>query len=209
MQARRIARELALLSIGQLSPKQDRLQAQPLQDVLLAAVRTLTSEAQDTLETAAAEVSRGNERLLSSETRASDVQSAKMMVTEALELTQTAINRLGAALELPEFIQLANQKEVRAYVTELLSQTQAHRDEVDALLNQTMVDWQMHRLARIDQDILRIAVTEMWFMGVPEQVAINEAVELAKRYSGEEGHRFINGVLRRVSEQLAANSSPA
>lgn len=209
MQARRIARELALLSIGQLSPKQDRLQAQPLQDVLLAAVRTLTSEAQDTLETAAAEVSRGNERLLSSETRASDVQSAKVMVAEALELTQTAINRLGAALELPEFIQLANQKEVRAYVTELLSQTQAHRNEVDALLNQTMVDWQMHRLARIDQDILRIAVTEMWFMGVPEQVAINEAVELAKRYSGEEGHRFINGVLRRVSEQLAANSSPA
>lgn len=209
MQARRIARELALLSIGQLPTKQDRLQAQPLQDVLLAAVRTLTTEAQDTLETAAAEVSRGNERLLSSETRASDVQSAKVMVAEALELTQTAINRLGAALELPEFIQLANQKEVRAYVTELLSQTQAHRNEVDALLNQTMVDWQMHRLARIDQDILRIAVTEMWFMGVPEQVAINEAVELAKRYSGEDGHRFINGVLRRVSEQLASNSSLA
>jgi N utilization substance protein B len=192
MQARRIARELALLSIGQLQ----------LQDIILAAVRTLTVEVQDTLETASAELNRGSDRLLNSETRAGSINSARAMVSDAIELTQTAINRLGAALELPEFIQLANQKEVRAYVMELLTQTQAHRNEVDQILNQSMVDWQMHRLARIDQDILRLAVTEMWLLGVPEQVAINEAVELAKRYSGEEGFRFLNGVLRRVSEQI-------
>jgi N utilization substance protein B len=92
---------------------------------------------------------------------------------------------------------------------ELLTQTQAHRGEIDQILNQAMVDWQMHRLARIDQDILRLAVTEMWLLGTPEQVAINEAVELAKRYSGEEGYRFLNGVLRRVSQQLNSNPSPA
>lgn len=206
MQARRIARELALLSIGQLPSKPEKIQAQQLQDVLLAAIRTLTIEVQDTLETAAAELNRGSDRLLNSETRAGSINSARAMVTEAIELTQTAINRVGAALELPEFIQLANQKEVRAYVMELLTQTQAHRDEVDQLLNQSMVDWQMHRLARIDQDILRLAVTEMWLLGVPEQVAINEAVELAKRYSGEEGFRFLNGVLRRVSEQISNGS---
>jgi N utilization substance protein B len=206
MQARRIARELALLSIGQLPAKPERLQAQQLQDVLLAAVRTLTTEVQDTLETAAAELSRGSDRLLSSETRAIDVQSARAMVNDAIELTQTAINRLGSAMELPEFIQLANQKEVRAYVMELLTQAQAHRAETDQLINKSMVDWQMHRLARIDQDILRIAVTEIEFLGVPAQVAINEAVELAKRYSGDEGHRFINGVLRRVVDQLQSES---
>jgi transcription antitermination protein NusB len=206
MQARRIARELALLSIGQLPSKPEKIQAQQLQDVLLAAIRTLTIEVQDTLETAAAELNRGSDRLLNSETRAGSINSARAMVTEAIELTQTAINRVGAALELPEFIQLANQKEVRAYVMELLTQTQAHRDEIDQLLNQSMVDWQMHRLARIDQDILRLAVTEMWLLGVPEQVAINEAVELAKRYSGEEGFRFLNGVLRRVSEQISNGS---
>lgn len=207
MQARRIARELALLSIGQLPPKPEKLQAQQLQDVILAAVRTLTTEVQDVLETASAELSRSSDRLLNSETRAGSINTARSMVSEAIELTQTAINRLGAALELPEFIQLANQKEVRAYVMELLTQTQAHRDEVDQLLNQSMVDWQMHRLARIDQDILRLAVTEMWILGVPEQVAINEAVELAKRYSGEEGYRFLNGVLRRVSEQINTKST--
>lgn len=202
MQARRIARELAILSIGQLPNKPEKIQAQQLQDVVLAAVRTLTTEVQDTLESASAELSRSSERLLSSQTRASNIESARAMVNEAIEQTQTAINRVGAALELPEFIQLANQKEVRAYVMELLTQTQAHRSEIDALLNRSMVDWQMHRLARIDQDILRIAVTEMWLLGTPEQVAINEAVELAKRYSGEEGFRFLNGVLRRVSSQM-------
>ncbi|MCU0525577.1 MAG: transcription antitermination factor NusB [Elainella sp. Prado103] len=207
MQARRISRELALLSIAQLPNKPEQLQAQTLQDVLLAAIRTLTVEVQDTLETAAAELNRSSERLLSSETRAGSINTSRTMVTEAIELTQTAINRVGAALELPEFIQLANQKEVRSYVMELLTQTQAHRDEVDALINRSMVDWQMHRLARIDQDILRLAVTEICFLGVPHQVAINEAVELAKRYSGEDGHRFLNGVLRRVSEQFNREKS--
>jgi N utilization substance protein B len=206
MQARRIARELALLSIGQLPSKPERLQAQQLQDVVLAAVRTLTTEVHDTLETAAAELNRGGERLLTSETRAIDLQSARAMVNDALELAQTAINRIGSALELPEFIQLANQKEVRAYAMELLTNVQAHRTEVDQLINQSMVDWQLHRLARIDQDILRIAVTEMWLLGTPRQVAINEAVELAKRYSGDEGHRFINGVLRRISEEITSKS---
>ena len=206
MQARRISRELALLSLSQLSTKPEKLQAQQLQDILVAAVRTLTTELQETLETASAEVSRGNERLLSSETRTTDLQSARAMVKEALELTQIAINRLGAAVEMPEFIQLANQKEVRAYVMELLTNVQVNRVEIDQLLGDSMVEWQMHRLARIDRDILRIAVTEFWLLGVPDRVAINEAVELAKRYSGEEGHRFINGVLRRVSDRLSGKT---
>ncbi|MBD0302173.1 MAG: transcription antitermination factor NusB, partial [Tolypothrix sp. T3-bin4] len=64
-----------------------------------------------------------------------------------------------------------------------------------------LVDWQVTRLAQIDLDILRIAVAEMEFLEVPDKVTIDEAVELAKRYSGEDGHRFINGVLRRVTEQ--------
>ncbi len=47
----------------------------------------------------------------------------------------------------------------------------------------------------------------MMFLGIPDRIAINEAVELAKRYSGEEGHRFINGVLRRVTEQQKTASN--
>ena len=202
MQARRIARELALLSQSQLSANLEKLAAQQLQDVVLAAVRTLTTEVHDVLETAAGELKRSSDRLLSSEIRTTEVEGARVMVKEAVELGQTAINRLGMALELPEFIQLANQKEVRAYTLEILSVLSERRQQIDGIISEALVDWQLNRLARIDQDILRIAVVEMQFLGVPDKVAINEAVEIAKRYSGDEGHRFINGVLRRVSDTL-------
>lgn len=207
MQARRIARELALLSISQLPAEPERLQAQQLQGFVLSAVRTLTNEAQESLETASSELERGSDRLLTSETRATDLNSARDLVKQAIELTQISINRVGMALELPEFIQLSNQQEVRHYALEILSVAKARKAEIDQVLSSAMVDWQLHRLARIDQDILRVAVTEIMFLGVPQKIAINEAVELAKRYSGDEGHRFINGVLRRVSNQLQTQSS--
>jgi transcription antitermination protein NusB len=203
MQARRISRELALLSLSQLSNNPEKINQQPLKDIVLAAVRTMTTEAHETLETAAAELTRSNDRLLNSETRATDVNSARAMVKEAVDLTQSAINRLGMAIELPEFIYLANQKEVQTYTLEILTQVASNRTKIDELLTQSIVDWHLPRLPRIDRDILRIAVAEMWFLGLPDRVAINEAVELAKRYSTDEAHRFINGVLRRVTESIA------
>ncbi len=202
MQARRIARELALLSVSQLPSNPERLEMQQLQNVVVAAVRTLTSEAQDALETASAELQQGSARLLTSETRAADVESARAMVNEAIALTQTAINRLGVAMDVPEFIQLANQQDVRHYALEIIGKLKANREQIDQILSTALVDWQLSRLAWIDRDILRIAVTEIVFLGIPDRVAANEAVELAKRYSGEDGHRFVNGVLRRVVEQL-------
>lgn len=207
MQPRRIARELALLSLSQIASAPDRLEAQQMTNLLLAAVRALSGEIQDTLETAAAELKRGSDRLLSSETRATDVRSAKAMVADAIELTEKAINRLGTAVEMPEVIQLTNQQEVRSYALEIIRTINRRQDEIDENLTQALQDWQLKRLARIDRDILRIAVAEISFLGVPDRVAINEAVELAKRYSDEEGHRFINGVLRRVSDRFKAEAS--
>jgi N utilization substance protein B len=207
MQARRIARELALLSLSQLSASPDKLAEKQLQDVVLGAVRTLTQEVHETLETAAAELKRSSDRLLSSQTRADVADSARAMLEDALDLTQTAINRLGGAVELPEFIYLANQQEVRSYTLDILTQVSAEKPQIDRTLSLALVDWQLNRLPRIDADILRIAVAEMMFLGIPDKVAINEAVELAKRYSGEDGHRFINGVLRRVTDQLKGAAS--
>jgi transcription antitermination protein NusB len=210
---RQIARELALLSLSQLpvNPKKlekmehDRL----VPKLVLAAVRTLRSEVQDTLDNAAAELQRSNDRLLSSQTRTNDVETARTMVKEAIEYTQTAINKLGAALEFPELIQLANQdREVREYARDIILAVNENRDSIDKEISSALVDWQVTRLAHIDRDILRISVAEMKYLEVPQSVAINEAVELAKRYSEEDSHRFINGVLRRVIEQKKAASTP-
>ncbi|MGL5061318.1 MAG: transcription antitermination factor NusB [Microcoleus sp.] len=208
-QARATARELALLGISQLPTNSEILEAKKLQDILLAAIRTLTTEVQESLETAASEVQRGSDRLLASEIRAADIQSARTMVREAVELTQKAINRLGSAVEFPEIIQQANQQDVRNWALQILTKVSTNRAQIDELLKAALVDWQIERLPRIDRDIIRIAIAEMMFLGLAEQVAINEAVELAKRYSGDEGYRFINGVLRRVVDKLKAESSLA
>ncbi len=208
MQPRRISRELALLGLSQLPNSPEKLETQQLSSLVLAAIRTLTTEVQDALSNAAAELQRASDRLLNSQTRATDVEAARTMVQESIELTETAINRVGMAVELPEFIQLANQQDVRSYALEIVGTVNAKRNQVDERISLALLDWQITRLAQVDRDILRIAVAEMLFLGVPDRVAINEAVELAKRYSGDEGHRFINGVLRRVTEQIKATAYP-
>ncbi len=206
MRARQISRELALLALSQLPSSPERLVKQELQNLVLAAVRTLTAEAHEALETAAMELDRGHQQLLKSETQAAHVESARVMVQAAIEQVQAALNRLGAAIDFPERIQLANQANVRAYALEILERLHANQAEIDQLLEASLVDWQVQRLVRIDRDLLRIATTEMLYLGTPERIAINEAVELAKLYGDEDGHRFINGVLRRVVQQIQSRS---
>lgn len=208
-QPRSIARELALLSISQIKTRKSKLPREELGNFVLAAIRTLTIEVQDNLEAAAAEIKRGEERLLNSETRANDLNSAKVMLQEALELSQTAVNRLGVAIEFPEFLQLTSKEQVREYAIDLILTVHQHRAEIEQGISDVLVGWQLSRLPKVDRDILRIAVAEMRYLEIPERVAINESVELAKRYSDEDGFRFINGVLRRLSDrQKQSDSSP-
>ena len=199
---RQISRELALLGISQMPTKAAQLEKKKLEEMVLAAVRTLTMEADEALVTAGEEVQKASDLLLRSQLSATDINSARTMVYEAIELSQTAINGIGSAVELPELIHLSNQPEVRSYAIEIMTKVNGNKAEIDKLLDTSMVDWQLNRLPQIECDILRMAVAEMLYLGLPEKVAINEAVKLAKRYSGEEGSRFINGVLARVLEKV-------
>jgi len=205
-QPRRISRELALLSLSQIKGSSaEKLEENELEDLVFAAIKTLTEEIQDLLESASTDVKKGNDHLLQSDILSSDLQSSKTMVESALQLTKNAINRLGNAIELPLFIQVAGQYEVRKYALELIGTVKRRRKEIDQILDQVLVDWQFKRLSKIDQDILRLALAEMLFLAIPQKVAINEAVELAKRYSDDDAHRFINGVLRRVTDRVAVS----
>ena len=72
--------------------------------------------------------------------------------------------------------------------------------EIDAMINENATGWKTTRMNKVDLSILRLAVYEMKFDDdVPVKVAINEAVELAKRFSGDEGPAFINGVLGKLA----------
>lgn len=76
----------------------------------------------------------------------------------------------------------------------------AKKEEIDALLNEITEGWKTSRMNRVDLTILRLATYEVkWDEDVPTGVAINEAVELAKKYSSDEGPAFVNGVLAKVA----------
>lgn len=74
------------------------------------------------------------------------------------------------------------------------------KEEIDKLLNEVTEGWKTTRMNRVDLTILRLATYEIrWDEDVPTGVAINEAVELAKKYSSDDGPSFINGVLAKVA----------
>lgn len=73
-------------------------------------------------------------------------------------------------------------------------------EEIDSLLNEYTTGWKTSRMNKVDLSILRLAVYEIkWDEDVPAGVAINEAVELAKKFSSDEGPSFINGVLGKIA----------
>mgnify|MGYP001794610978 CR=1 FL=1 len=213
MQPRRLSRELALLAISQLpsklESKVDTGGAQDISEILTSAVKTLQTEAREALEGAGGSLQRGNDRLnktelLEDSILAGDAKQSIALVREAIEQTQSAIERVGMAIDLPVLLQSAEQPELRAFALELIEAVIKHRNDVDQHLDEVMQDWHMTRLARIDADILRLATVELRYVGTPDRVAFNEAVELAKRYSDEDSYRFINGVLRRVVDAQKA-----
>ncbi|HLJ61861.1 MAG TPA: transcription antitermination factor NusB [bacterium] len=76
--------------------------------------------------------------------------------------------------------------------------TRAHLTAIDALIALVAEHWTLERMATVDRNILRMAIFELETSGTPVGVVINEAVELAKRYSTEESGRFVNGLLGKV-----------
>jgi transcription antitermination protein NusB len=81
----------------------------------------------------------------------------------------------------------------------LITGVKEHRAKIDAMISQVAENWRLDRMAAIDRNILRLGAYEMLFCpDIPAKVAINEALELAKRYSTAQSSRFVNGILDRV-----------
>lgn len=99
--------------------------------------------------------------------------------------------------------------DVSEYAELLLKGIADHIEEIDEHLSTTSENWALDRMPIVDRAILRLAVYEMLFADdVPVSVAINEAVELAKIYGGEdESSRFVNGVLGRIARSLESDGA--
>ena len=97
---------------------------------------------------------------------------------------------------------LTSQKDL-SYIADAVKGTRAHLEEIDALIVSHLKEgWQLSRLMATDRNILRLAVYEMQFAEktISKNVAINEAVELAKKYGTDDSGRFVNGILEAISK---------
>ena len=133
-----------------------------------------------------------------------------MQRREARELLLTALYRcefLPAALE--ELFEETDPEDQRDYIEAVFNGIRERQPEIDRMLGEKTIGWKFERLALLDRNILRLGVYELlYFDDVPPEVALDEAVELAKKFGTEQARKFINGILDRIwKEQRDSTSS--
>lgn len=115
----------------------------------------------------------------------------------------------NAGMPLPDvrkFIQrrLLADRSLCEFTEGLVAGVKENQTKIDALISDAAENWRIDRMAAIDRNILRLGAYEMMFCReIPARVAINEALELAKRYSTAQSSRFVNGILDRVLQSQA------
>jgi transcription antitermination factor NusB len=94
------------------------------------------------------------------------------------------------------------EEETKSFVIELTQKVFSHMGKIDELIGRMAKHWELRRIATVDRNILRLAICEIfWFPDIPPKVSINEAIELAKKYSTRESGRFVNGILDSVARE--------
>ena len=93
----------------------------------------------------------------------------------------------------------------KRFCNELLEGWMQHREEIDEVIAKNARNFEFNRLSAVDRNVLRIACHEILFRSdIPAPVAINEAIEIAKKYSTEDSGKFVNGVLDNIRKQKSA-----
>jgi N utilization substance protein B len=94
-------------------------------------------------------------------------------------------------------------KEIKEHSRWLVGQITSHRENIDQLIQSVSANWRISRMAIVDRNILRMAVCELLYeRNLAPAIVINEAIEIAKKYSSEEGATFVNGILDAVRKEI-------
>ena len=212
MQARRAARELAFILFSQFDKKITNYSKSDLEDIILKSVRILTSNANDELKIAVGslvamrdeieEYEANHETNLNRPIGVANVSVPLVMssemsgrINEMIEIAEKTL----LALEIAEFTTLDSQNEVKGYAIEIAEYFQKHHKEVDEIIQKHARNWDLQRLVKMDKDILRIAIVELLYIkDAPMKVVVDEALELAKKFSTVDSASFINGILAKV-----------
>jgi N utilization substance protein B len=92
--------------------------------------------------------------------------------------------------------------QAKSFALELVRGVLAERAAIDALIAEASENWRMERLSRIDLNVIRVAVYELRSMNLPLEIAINEAVEVVRRFGTAESTAFVNGILDQIASRL-------
>ena len=107
----------------------------------------------------------------------------------------------GERPELPP--PTTEEAETRLFAEPLIRGALDHREEADALIKKHAQNWDLHRMAAVDRNVLRLAIYEMLYRDdIPPVVSINEAVDIAKKFSTQDSGKFVNGILDKVKGEL-------
>ncbi len=107
----------------------------------------------------------------------------------------------GEKVELPP--PTTDETATRLFSEPLIRGALEHRDECDALIVKHAKNWEIHRIATVDRNIMRLAIYEMLHrQDIPPVVSINEAVDIAKKFSTHDSGKFVNGILDKVKGEL-------
>ena len=207
MQSKSIARELALLVLGQINYKESICPDITSLDILLnKALDSLTQYWREGLDDSAKKLDEAQQELLDSELHDSDKDSAIIVrdhLKNSILNVELVLNGLSSSLELPRLLLLSDQEEIRKSAIQRVNLVVNQIQDIDNSLDAVMEGWRLHRLPRIDRDILRLAFVDLRNLDIPAAVACNEAVELANRYSDVQGRKMINGILRRLQNSAS------
>lgn len=212
MQARRAARELALILFSQLEKEIGKYKKEDFKDIMLKSVRILSNSASEELKLMVGslidiksflgEYEAEHESNLSRPIGAKNKPVQIPMTDEMTKKVDTMLDvaeKAITALEIAEFAALENNSEVQNYTVKIAEEFKQNHKKIDEEIQKYSNGWDISRLVKIDKDILRIAITELLFIKeTPIKVVVDEAVELAKKYSTDDSFSFINGILAKV-----------
>lgn len=215
MQARRASRELALILFSQLDKNIEKYKDEDFSSIVLKSVRTLISQSTDEVSMVVSELNEIKNQIIEYENNHPDNLNrpidtdnipVKIKLTSDFEaridkMLQGAEKTLGA-LDIAELCTLSSNEDVKEYISSICSNFKTNKANIDKMISEFAFGWDIERLFKIDKDILRIAIVELVYIkDAPHKVVIDEALELAKKYSTDDSPSFINGILARVVEK--------
>ena len=202
MHNRSLSRELSLISLGLIKDKGDvKLDKTQIGEIFESALDSLINHCREELDICASDLESASQKILDSELQEGVVSSFSNVRDElkkSLKKIETVMNTLSVTLDFPKLIVSSEQIDIREDVNQRISNLINNLTLIDSDIDKSMDGWRLKRLPRIDRDILRLAYVDINFLNTPIAVACDEAVNLANKYSDEQGRKFINGVLRRL-----------